>query len=712
VSIALAGGGLVGSAAASAAPANSGVASIAASGPVEPSGTPVDIVTDLDVPWSMLRLQDANDTVLVSERNTGVIGRITASGALDPITTLSDVHHTSGGEDGLLGLATLVDGATRWVYAYLTTDDDNRIVRMVYTDPGDPAEATLGTPQVILSGIKRDDNHNGGRIAFGPDGMLYATVGDTHRRGAPQDKKSLNGKILRMTPTGAVPAGNPFSGSLVYSYGHRNPQGLAWDAEGQLWASELGQDTWDEFNRIVPGGNYGWPTVEGRTNDHRFINPVYQWPTSEASPSGLTYIDGTFFMAALRGQRVWTIHVDSETGKARAVASYVGELGRIRDVAAGPDDSLWIMTNNTARGTTHPGDDRIVQVDLIDSGRVEGTLDCVRCPRADAVRIDVKLQRLTSGSWVTQQTERLTGGPDNDFEFDAVFAGTYRIRTSDAGSDGYAQFTGDEFDLTKGEEHDAGTVRLAGSQLDRDLTGDGLNDVIATTGADSLVRFDGTSPVGFGSEQTIAASWDANATAQVGDFDADGLADVVTRDELGAIWLHRGDGAGGVEAPTQLAPASADQTFLIGPGDWSGDGEPDIITGDTSGGVFLWEGHGTGALSDPVKIKSGWSGYTVIPVGDLSGDRLPDLVVRTPSGMVRLYPGNGHGGFKDRKHLADNWKSYTALIGVGDVTGNGRGDIVVRRADGSLRLSAAMTSGKLKSPVTIPGDGSDLTFSP
>ena len=172
----------------------------------------------------------------------------------------------------------------------------------------------------MLSGLDKAGNHNGGRIAFGPDGMLYATVGDAGDPDTAQDPASLNGKILRMTPTGKVPDDNPIDGSLVYSMGHRNPQGLAWDSDGQLWAAEFGQDTWDEFNRIEPGGNYGWPVVEGigrRRSPDAYIDPWAQWPTDDASPSGLTYVDGTFFMAGLGGERLWAIYVDEQANARR-----------------------------------------------------------------------------------------------------------------------------------------------------------------------------------------------------------------------------------------------------------------------------------------------------------------------------------------------------------------------------------------------------------
>ena len=344
-------------------PSSSGTSSAGATAGVVPTGTPVDVVQGLMSPWSILRVSPT--MTLVSERDSGAIQRITASGDLEKVGTVPGVVHN--GESGLLGLALLQSDTTRWLYAYLTTASDNRIVRMALDDEGSDG-LSLGAPHVILKGLAAAGNHDGGRLAFGPDGMLYATVGDAGDTSRAQDLSSLNGKILRMTPTGGVPDGNPFPDSLVWSYGHRNPQGLAWDAGGQLYASEFGQNTWDEFNKITAGADYGWPTVEGVGHDPNFVDPLIQWSTDEASPSGLAYVGGTFFMAGLGGQRLWVITVDA-AGAASATALYAGDYGRLRDVTAGPgsgsDASLWILTDNTdGRGSPRPGDDRILQVAL------------------------------------------------------------------------------------------------------------------------------------------------------------------------------------------------------------------------------------------------------------------------------------------------------------------------------------------------------------
>jgi glucose/arabinose dehydrogenase len=324
-------------------------------GPVHPVGEPTAVATGLKSPWSMLRL--ASGSTLISERNIGVVKELTPSGTLRDVGHIPGVVHA--GEGGLLGLEFVRDNGD-WLYAYFTTEVDNRIDKFPLF--GGPGNYSLGDGVEILTGIAKANNHNGGRIKLGPDGKLYATVGDAANRPNSQNLDSLNGKILRMNLDGSIPTDNPFPGRLIYSYGHRNPQGITWDSSGQLWAAEFGQNTWDEFNKIVPGGNYGWPIVEGKSTDPRFINPVYEWPTKEASPSGLTYVRDTFFLAALGGRRVWALYPSTAHDP---VQYFAGTYGRIRDVAPGPNGTLWILTNNTdGRGTPGPDDDRILQVQL------------------------------------------------------------------------------------------------------------------------------------------------------------------------------------------------------------------------------------------------------------------------------------------------------------------------------------------------------------
>jgi aldose sugar dehydrogenase len=340
--------------------------STAPSGSAPPGSAPAQggvrvtatIADGLDTPWGLAFLPDGS--ALVGSRDSGKVTRITPKGGKTGVGRVPGVAGPGeGGEGGLLGLAVAPTfSKDHWLYAYFTSDRDNRIVRMRYE------HGRLGRPSTILDGIPKGTNHNGGRIAFGPDGMLYAGTGERYQRELAQDKGSLGGKILRMEPDGSPPASNPFPHSVVYSYGHRNVQGLTWDGAGRLWASEFGQDTWDELNLIRPGRNYGWPVVEGRSENHRYVNPVAQWHTDVDSPSGVAYAKGAVWMAGLRGERLWRIPLHGDRA-GTPQAFLTGRYGRLRTVARASDGSLWLTTSNTdGRGTVRHGDDRLLRLEI------------------------------------------------------------------------------------------------------------------------------------------------------------------------------------------------------------------------------------------------------------------------------------------------------------------------------------------------------------
>ncbi|MEU7722271.1 PQQ-dependent sugar dehydrogenase [Streptomyces tibetensis] len=314
----------------------------------------------LDSPWGLAPLPGGG--LLVASRDEGTIVRVDEKTGKK--TELGEVPGVSAaGEGGLLGIALSPDYASdRMVYAYFTSASDNRIVRMIY-DGRKPSGEQLGAPDTVFKGIPKGFIHNGGRIAFGPDRMLYVGTGESGDTGLSQDKDSVGGKILRLTPEGEPAPGNPFPDSPVYSYGHRNVQGLAWDGKQRLFASEFGQDTWDELNAIKPGGNYGWPEAEGRSDDKRFRNPVEQWTTAEASPSGIAHAEGSIWMAGLRGKRLWRIPLNGTAASAEPQAFLEGEYGRLRTVVAAGGDRLWLVTSNTdGRGSPEDGDDRILEL--------------------------------------------------------------------------------------------------------------------------------------------------------------------------------------------------------------------------------------------------------------------------------------------------------------------------------------------------------------
>ena len=305
-------------------------------------GAGQEIARGLSNPWGMAFLP--GQITVVADRDSGAV--LTYAGFGNPEVIGGIPVPPSEGpfdERGLLGLAVSPDyEEDGYIYAYHSTEEDNRVVRFTID--------TVDSPEPVVTGIPVALNRNGGRLEFGPDRMLYISTGDANDPASSQSLESLGGKILRVEPDGSAPSDNPFEDSPVFSYGHRNVQGMSWDSEGRMYASEFGQDTWDEFNRIEAGANYGWPVVEGEGGGPEYTDPLLTWTPAEASPSGIQIVDDIAYVASLRGERIWTVPVgDGEAGEATAVLE--GELGRIRTVELAADGEwLWVATSNGAGG--------------------------------------------------------------------------------------------------------------------------------------------------------------------------------------------------------------------------------------------------------------------------------------------------------------------------------------------------------------------------
>ncbi|MFE2321276.1 PQQ-dependent sugar dehydrogenase [Streptomyces sp. NPDC059441] len=311
------------------------------------------------IPWGTYWMPDGQ-TALVTERDDFRVWKVTKDGTRTQVGTVPNAV-TTNGEGGLLGVAVDPKWATNhYVYFMHTASEGNRVVRMTY-DGGSLTDYTI-----LLQGIKKNRYHNGGRLLFGPDGYLYVSTGEAQTPELAQDKTSLNGKILRMTTDGKAAPGNPF-GNYVYSYGHRNPQGLSFDRNGRLWEAEFGNSSKDELNLIKPGANYGWPTCEGSCGVSGMTNPKATWNVSEASPSGIAIVRNVVYMASLRGERLWRIPITGDTENVGTPTSYyVGTYGRLRTVTKVPGaDQLWLSTTNCDNnGGAADGSDKIFKVSI------------------------------------------------------------------------------------------------------------------------------------------------------------------------------------------------------------------------------------------------------------------------------------------------------------------------------------------------------------
>lgn len=319
------------------------------------------IVKKVVIPWSLDFLPDGN--IIFTER-PGRIRVIDKEGQLvqEPLLTIKEVAHV--GEGGLLGIAVHPDFESNgYFYVYYTyrTPVDRRLANKVVRYKIIGKRAILD--RAILDNIPGAMIHNGGRIKFGPDGMLYVTTGDAAQPELAQDLTSLAGKILRIKDDGGIPTDNPFPGSLVYSYGHRNPQGLAWDDEGRLWITEHGSRGTDEINLIIPGKNYGWPFIRGDERAPGMESPVIHSGKKTWAPSGATFFNGSLFFVGLRGQTLYELDIK---GEKYVLRSYLTKkFGRLRDVVKAPDEHLYLLTSNRdGRGDPTVEDDRIIKVNI------------------------------------------------------------------------------------------------------------------------------------------------------------------------------------------------------------------------------------------------------------------------------------------------------------------------------------------------------------
>lgn len=313
------------------------------------------LASELEIPWALAFLPDGQ--ILITER-PGRLRLVNTKGVLqkEPIYIVGEVK--ADGEGGLLGVA--IDPNYRsnhLIYLYYTYDSQktlNRVVRYIFDGK------IFKQDKVIVDAIPGAVFHNGGRLKFGPDGYLYITAGDSLDPSLAQNKNSLAGKILRVDTNGQPAPGNPFS-NPIYSFGHRNPQGLAWDEKNNLWETEHGQSATDELNLIKPGQNYGWPTIRGDETQNNLISPVAHSSNSTWAPSGMAYLNGSLYFGGLRGKTLYQAVIN---GNEVTIKKHLeDQFGRIRDVVLGPDNLLYITTSNRdGRGTIQPGDDKIIKI--------------------------------------------------------------------------------------------------------------------------------------------------------------------------------------------------------------------------------------------------------------------------------------------------------------------------------------------------------------
>ncbi len=315
------------------------------------------ITTDLNIPWN---INKHDNTFYLSQRagNIMKVDGVSGTKTVQNVELTKEVLHEE--EGGFLGFLLAPDfDVSKEAFAYHTYQQAgevfNRIIVLKLNDN------TWKEVKILLEGIPGGRIHNGGRIKIGPDGKLYATAGDGGNPENAQNVEILAGKILRMELDGTVPKDNPFKNSYVYSYGHRNPQGIDWDDQGKLYSSEHGQTAHDEINLIEPGKNYGWPIIEGNQKAPNMVSPFYQTGNDTLAPSGIAIKGNKLYVANLRGESIRVINLADRT-----VDTLFENAGRMRDVLI-EDNTLFTITNNRdGRGNPREGDDKLIKISLLE----------------------------------------------------------------------------------------------------------------------------------------------------------------------------------------------------------------------------------------------------------------------------------------------------------------------------------------------------------
>jgi glucose/arabinose dehydrogenase len=669
-------------------PRSTGLSLTTGSACTTPVCSVTEIVTDTDIPWGLAALPDGS--VLYSRRDARDIV------LLNPVTktktsigTVPNVQGTDG-EGGLLGLAITPNfpATDPWLYIYHTSPTDNRVVRIQYKN-GVLDTATL---QVLLSGIGRNKFHNGGRLRFGPDGKLYASTGDAQSVAFAQDINNLAGKILRLNQDGTRPADNPFPNSYVWSYGHRNPQGLAFDSQGRLWEQEFG-DSVDETNLIVKGGNYGWPNCEGTTSragsgcaTSGYIAPKFTYRNFEGSCSGIAIVRDALYVACLAGKRLYRHQISGDT-LTNVQQYFSGTYDRLRTVEPSIDGGLW-MANSDASGDKdsipNNTNTKIFKVSLEDiivkpnTGKVGDLNGDGKSDLLVQSASGTTTAWLMNGTAITSATSLLTNDPNWTISHTADFNGDGKADLLWRNVNGTVAIW-----LMNGSAVTS-AVGLLGADPNwrvshvADFNGDGKTDVLwrKTDGAVTIWLMNGSTVTSATGILGADANW---SVSHVADFNGDGKADILWRNINGAVtvWIMNG-----ATISASAGILGADANWRIShTGDFNGDGKADLLWRNTNGAVTMWVMNGT-AISTATGILGADANWSVSHAGDFNGDGKFDLLWRNNNGAVTMWLMNGTviNSAAGLIGADPNWR----VSHIADLNGDNKSDLIWSNNNGSI----------------------------